>query len=385
MKRHPIVLAAVLALSAAVQAQTLTQPSVIPDARSAALGGTHVAQSDGLSLLFSNPACFTTAPGEFIVSGISAQLSGPVFDIAGLIIDNKMKDLTALSGLMDPYGRLYAAVDSSGPVSIGYVGKGLGIGLFNRSWATVNGSSLMNVDVDAAEELLAIAGYAYRIKMGTALALDIGLSTKSFFRFEMPYPTSLLGLTTLLSDYSSILSSSSYRATTGVGLDAGMRFSVLDRYSFAVAARDAYTPTFFASLPSWTAFVSDPLSAIANASGKGLVPCDLSAGLYADPPLGLLGRYITSWRFMVDYTDILSLFDTVPPNPFLLVSAGTELTLHDVLHIRAGWNQGSPAAGFGLDLTFFDLEVAMFGKELGTELGQRTVYNLLISVNMKIR
>lgn len=388
MRRLPLLLAAVLvsaALAPALPAQAASAASVMPDARAAALGGYHAAETAGLSTLFANPACFTTASGEFVVAGASAQLSGPVFDIAGLIIDDKLKDLTALAGLMDPSGRLYTALDSAGPVSIGYVGKGLGVGLFNRSWATVNASSLMNVDVDAAEELLAIAGYAYRFKLGTAMALDVGLSTKCFFRFEMPYPTSLLGLTTLLSDYGSVLASSPYRATTGVGLDAGMRFSLLDRYSFAVAARDAYTPTFSANLPSWAAFAADPLSAVSTASDKGLVPCDLSAGFCVDPPLGLLGRYISSWRFLVDYRDILSLLDTVPPNPFLLVSAGTELTLHDVLHIRAGWNQGSPAAGFGLDLTLFDLELAMFGKELGTELGQRTVYNLLVSVNVKIR
>jgi hypothetical protein len=376
---------ALFSAQAALSAQTESAPSVMPDARVSALGGKHVAQSDGLSLLFSNPACFATAPGEFIVTGLSAQLSGPVFDIAGLLIKGQQMSTMAVAGLMDPDGRLYTALDSGGPLAVGYVGKGLGLGLFNRSWATVNASSLMTVDIDAAEELLAIAGYGYRIKLSPALALDLGLSTKFFVRLEMPYPTSVLGLSAFMQDYASIFKRTGYRATTGLGLDAGMRFSILDRYAFAVAARDAYTPTFIASIPSLEAFSADPFQIFTNASGTGIVPCNLAAGIYLDPPLGFMSRYLSSWRFMLDYDDILSLFDTQPPNPFLLASAGTELTIHDVLHLRGGWNQGSPAAGFGLDLTAFDLEVAMFGKELGYDLGERTVYNLLISVNMKLR
>jgi hypothetical protein len=291
----------------------------------------------------------------------------------------------AVAGLMDADGRLYTALDLGGPIAVGYVGEGLGVGIFNRSWATVNASSLMNVGIDAAEDLLAISGYGYRVKISPALDLDLGLSLKFFFRLEMPSSTSVLGLSAIMQDYTSIFQRSGYAATTGLGLDAGLRFTVLDRYALAVSARDAYTPTFITAFPSFEAFRADPFSAFLSAGSTGLVPCDLSAGIYLNPPLGFMGRYLSSWSFMLDYADILSLFDTQPPSPWLLASAGTELTLHDIFHIRAGWNQGSPAAGFGLDLTVFDLEVAMFGKELGYDLGERTVYNLLISVNMKIR
>src|SRR5512133_2714183 len=118
MLKQRLFLAALLAFafSAALSAQTESAPSVMPDARVSALGGKHVAQSDGISLLFSNPACLSTAPREFIVTGLSAQLSGPVFDIAGLLIKGQQMSTMAVAGLMDDNGRLYTALDSGGPI-----------------------------------------------------------------------------------------------------------------------------------------------------------------------------------------------------------------------------------------------------------------------------
>lgn len=60
------------------------------------------------------------------------------------------------------------------------------------------------------------------------------------------------------------------------------------------------------------------------------------------------------------------------------------MTLHDIFHIRGGWNQGTFAAGFGMDLTLFSLDIAMFGSELGRDLGDRTEYNLMIGLNFDL-
>jgi hypothetical protein len=172
--------------------------------------------------------------------------------------------------------------------------------------------------------------------------------------------------------------------TTGIGLDAGMRLSFGDSFTLAVAAQDAYTPTFMSNYSSFTGFRQSPQTSLVGSPAMGLVPCDLSVGIYGNPPLGELGRYVSSIEYMADYADILSLFDILPPNPVLLFSAGTEITLHDIFHIRGGWNQGTFAAGFGMDLTLFNLDIAMFGSELGREPGDRTMYNLLVSFNFEL-
>lgn len=381
---RPLAAAAILAVLA-FPAASQTRPFVMPDARLEALGGKHVAQPSGISLLFSNPAGFAAAPGEFIVTELSSRLSGPVFDIAQLFIDGDATEPAAIAGLLDPAGRLYTAADLGGPIAVGYVGKGLGVGFFNRSWAEVNAPSLTRVDLSVSEELLALSGYAFRLKPSPALALDLGVLLKVFQRFEIFYPTNILGLSGLLSSPASILESAGFRTTSGLGVDAGARFSILDRYAFAVSARDAFTPTFTAEFASFNAFSQDPAALFSPGTVRSVVPCDLSAGVYAKPPLGILDRYVTGVELMLDYGDILSLFGPLPPNPFLLVSAGAEVTMHDIFRIRGGWNQGAFAAGFGLGLTLFDLDIAIFGRELGADLGERTIYNLLVSFSVKVK
>ena len=50
---------------------------------------------------------------------------------------------------------------------------------------------------------------------------------------------------------------------------------------------------------------------------------------------------------------------------------GAEVSFFSIFMLRAGLNQGYLTAGFGLHLVFFDLNVAYFGRELGSFAGAK--------------
>jgi hypothetical protein len=355
------------------------------DAREAALGGRHVALADYEGVLLVNPAGLAAAPPGIVFSRASARLSGPIFDVAGMAIEGGTANiLSSVGSLFDAQGRLYAAADVDGPIHFSVISKGFGFGAFNRSRAIVNASSLTNVDVRAIEDLYLLAGYGYGFKLGAGLGLEVGLAAKGFASASMPLDTDILGLMGLLQDMAGAIGTIPLSASPGFSLDAGLRFTAWNgRFALGVAGIDAFGMAWTGGSPSLLGFVADPLGALAGAAGSVLPP-DLSVGVLVTPPLGILGRYVTDIRFMADYSDILSLFDAVPRNPALLASAGLEVTLHDILHVRAGIGEGLFAAGFGLDLTLFNLSMAMYGRELGLEPGSRPVYNILIDMSFEL-
>ena len=161
MNRKYVCVAVVAGFFAAGLSALDVEPFDIPVARFASMGGSHAALADDWSLLFSNPAGLADVKPQLIASQLSAQMTGPLFDIAlatlggGSLMDNFVKVL-ANNGY-----QLYGAGDIAGPLSFGYVGDGIGFGLFNRTHAVVDAASLTNIGILAQEDILLVGGYAY--------------------------------------------------------------------------------------------------------------------------------------------------------------------------------------------------------------------------------
>jgi hypothetical protein len=378
-------LCALLAAASLAAAAQERMPWFPLDAREAALGGRHVALADYEGVLRANPAGLAAAPPGIVFSRASARLSGPIFDVAGMAIEGGTANiLSSVGSLFDADGRLFAAADVDGPVHFSVISKGFGFGAFNRTRAIVNASSLTNVRIEAIEDLYLMAGYGYGFKLGSGLGLEIGLGAKGFARAATPIDTDILGLMTLLQDVEGAMMTVPLSASSGFSLDAGLRFTAWNgRFALGVAGTDAFGMAWTGGSTSLLGFAADPLGALAGATDS-ILPADLSAGVLVTPKLGILGRYVTDIRVMADYADILSLLDPVPRNPVLLASAGLEVTLHDILHIRAGIGEGLFSAGFGVDLTLFNLSMAMYGRELGDEPGSRPIYNILIDMSFEL-
>lgn len=357
-----------------------------PLARLEALGGTHVALTNDFSTLFTNPSGLVSVKEQLNIISIGAKLSGPITAIANMALSLSSGGnlLSSLPELFDANGRLYTQVDLGGPLAFGYVGGGIGFALMNRSWVEVNAPSLMNINLNLKEELYLTGGYAFRISIPNSMKMDFGVLPKGFIRGSFPIKTDILGATALTSKLPSILSTEKFFMTSGIGLDLGIKFSYDKWVSVALVAHDAYTPTFTTQYTSFDGFVSNPVGSKIGTSEFGLVPCKLDFGLSGTLPLFFMEGLLNSITLYADYLDIIDLFSVYPKNPILNASLGSEIILLDIFSLRAGIRDALPSVGFGLNLTYFTVDFAMFGRELGNEPGDRPLFSMLMNVEVKL-
>ena len=317
------------------------------------------------------------------LSELTMAMSGPIFDITSVLLQSVTQDISNLLQLSE---NLYASADIVGPVYFGYIGNGLGFGFFNTTNVKFTSPGPLALNVVAGEQLMLAGGYALRIPFGeeSESALDLGVLLKGSLKGEIDFTSSLLALPTLLSSLGvDLLLAQPFRFVSSIGFDAGIRFSYSDVFAIGIVGRDIFTPTLTQSFSTLGIFLDGTEN---PAPANGTVPLDLTVGLLFSPQLGVLERFINDIRFMLDYKDILD-FLTHPAtarNPVLHASFGMELTFLQILAFRTGFNQGLFAAGLGLDLSIFKLNVAMFGTELSTEPGLRPVFNMNVGFEFRI-
>jgi len=384
MKRSALPVIILLLAVTAVHAQAI--PSLaLPSVRVMALGGLHAAEAHGLDAIFENPAGFAQDGQSLSLGAVTAGLTGPVFDIAGIAMDlmsgSGSMDLGSVVNLLDASGRLFVQADVRGPLQFGYVGKGLGFGLFNRTVAIVNVASLLSADVYIGEELLLCGGYSQRISLGGGHSLDIGIMPKGFMQAGLVLDGTIEDILALQDANAEEAAALPFRIVTGLGFDAGVRWSWNDVVAIGIVAHDPYSPAQITSYTSLDAFLEDPGAARDGDPAYTVVEADLSAGLLWNLPFQFLTDLGARVSLMIDYRDILDLLAIVPRNPILNLGMGIEASFLEILSVRAGLNEGLLSAGFGVDLSFFTFSLAMYGSELGLEPGLRPAYNLAVSLD----
>jgi hypothetical protein len=398
MRRSPTaLLSAVLMLTATLpvfpQQLSLEQAVDIPSARTAAIGGVHVALADDITTLFSNPAGFQTAGPQMSLAELALGLAGPIFDMATVVsqlqVNSDPVSLISSSSVQHLLKNLYAAGILNGPFAFGYVGDGLGFGLFNKSRVVFSTSGAIPVvSAQFEEDIIFTGGYAFSIPLPPAAksTLDIGLMLKTEVQGTVALSKSILDILALFTPPNSptadLILSQPFRLTIGAGLDLGVRYSWNNLLTIGIVGRNLPTLTLIDSYPSLTSFTIST----APQQSYGYVPIDLSAGIMFSPGLGFLDRYISHLKLFLDYNDILD-FLTHPDtamNPILHVGIGAEVTILEILSLRGGFYNGYFSAGLGMDLTIFRLDLAMFGRELSLEPALRPVYNLLIGIEFRL-
>ncbi len=370
-----LVLAAAMASTATGAAAEAIEGFAPYTARNKAIGGNHAALADDFHSYFANPACLAAAPRELYVARLGVRTMGPAFDIASAFIDSANMTTALVDLLADNDYKMYAGAEIGGPVSFGFVGGGLGFGLFNATRAVVNAASASSIGVSVAEDVLLTGGYAFRIDLGGGHALDMGIAAKGFARGEISESLGAIELIDLLDAPEAFLDLP-FSLTTGVGFDAGMRWSWDGAFAAGLAYRDAYSPALVTSYDNATAFIADPASAN-PVSRNAVIDPDLSFGLAFTPRMGKLERFLDSVVVALDYRDILDLFAPLPRNPVLNLGLGLEVGALDIMTFRAGLSETLLTTGFGLDLGFMRFDFTVYGTELGIEPGQRPVYNMM--------
>jgi hypothetical protein len=351
-------------------------------AREKSMGGRHVALADDFSVLLSNPAGLADVPRTFSTADLGVQAIGPVFDIANLVLGQAITTTSVTDFLAANNYKLYAGLDFSGPLALGYTGSGLGFGLFNKTKMIVNVSSASSIGVKVSEAMLLAGGYALKFDLGKGHELAAGVSAKGFVSGELAPTYGIIEAVGLASNPASILGEN-FTITTGIGMDAGLRWSWEGRYAAGLAFRDAYSPAIATVYKSVQDFVSSSAGGKVGSSLYHTLPSSLDLGLMWSPRLGRLGEVIDSFTLAFDYRDILGFLDPVPRNWILNAGLGMETRVLEILTIRAGITDALPAAGVSFDLAVFKLSLSAFGTELGLDPGDRPCYNLLIDFDFK--
>lgn len=374
-QRRAILLSLLILLGAGLFALEV-EPFDLPIARFAATGGPHAALAQDWTLLFANPAGLADARPQLLASQLGARMTGPLFDIAlatlggGSLIDN------FLTVLANNGYQLYTAADLAGPLSFGYVGRGIGFGLFNRSKAVVDAASITNIGVVLQEDILLVGGYSYGLDLGPNHRLEAGLLAKGFARGGLSTTTDALSLATMVSN----AMAQPFELQTGIGLDLGLRWVWKPLgLSAGLACRDLYSPVLVNSYSSVQGFIDNP-QASSTGSVAGEVPRNLDLGLAWTMPEGGLWGLVDSLSVALDYGHILDLWKPFSRNPILNLGVGVETSFLDIVSLRAGFSEGYLNAGAGLDLSVMKLELAVWGSELGLEPGQRPAFNLMSSL-----
>lgn len=369
---------AVFASSLAAQAQPPLDPFSFLSPREKSMGGRHVALADDFSVMLANPAGLADMPKKLSAADLGIQAIGPVFDIANLVVGGDTSVNAITNFLAKDNYKLYAGLDISGPLAFGYTGGGLGFGLFNDTSMNVNVASVSSIGVDAREDILLAGGYALKFDLGKGNELAGGVSAKGFVRGDIFKSMGILEAVGLTSNLGSILDSP-LTISTGIGIDAGLRWSWDGRLAAGLVCHDLYSPAISTQYASTTAF----LNATPGTPSYNTVKRSLDAGFMWAPALGRLGQIIDSFVVALDYRDILDLLNPVPRNPILNVGLGVETRVLDIVTLRAGISDALLSAGVGLDLGVFTINIAAYGAELGLDPGDRPYYNLLVDFDFK--
>ncbi len=358
----------------------------IISARTAAIGGPHVALADDLTTLFGNPAGLRSAKPQMSIAELTLGLSGPVFPIVDVAQDvmggDDPADLLATERVQDLFKNLYSSITLNGPFAFGYVGDGLGFGFFNKTGISLTTvGSIPMVTAVLEEDMVFKGGYAFPIPLPeeTRSTLDVGLMLETFVANKIEVEESIL---TLLGRFQSpsanTLLSQPFFMDVGLGLDAGVLYSWNKFISVGLVGRNL--PMF--TIRNAYSSMRDFLSGGTRTVSYGYVPFDLTAGIMLTPELGALDRYITDLKILLDYNDILDFVthSATSRNPILHLGAGVEMTILEILSLRGGFFDGYLSAGLGLDLAVCRLNLALFGRELSNEPGLRPSFNLLFGL-----
>lgn len=363
-------------IGASDYAYTAVKPE-IASPRLASMGGANPALSAGIDTLSTNPAAFAYVEKEVRILGISAELSGQLFDIPEILHDDDPTD-AMLRSVRENSG-VYVGANVTGPLSIGIVNKNFGFGLFNRTFGSADIASVTSGEITAGEEILVTGGYGVTLLDVGSHELSAGIQIKGFYQLAMCKSGTVATIVDTMKNFK--INGQPLSSTFGFGFDVGVMYRFADQLSLGVVCRDVFTPIFYSVYDSFNDFKSGKKQS-GTSTTYDTIDRDLSVGVAWLAPVPRGWRTLTDFTLSAGYNDILSLTDAVSRNPVLNFTAGAEITFFNILSLRMGIRDCYPAAGVGLDFRFLKLDLSVYGEELGLEPGDRPLYNMAAGITI---
>lgn len=382
MKKFILLSIILLLTSFSLVAQEFSYDLMYPQIRHAridALAGTQITDTSWYYGFLSNPANIGLMDGKkSLISGITLGLGGPIKHL-GIIIDaivNKDEDsLIALSQVMSENKGLDMDLVISGPLQFGSVKNNFGWGFFNQTYLIANIPSINYLEAYAGNESLLRLGIALPIPLLIG-KISIGGAVDLVNRVEGKLASSLVSL---LGDTDFNLIIPLY-TSFGFAADLGLNVKLLNFISLGLVWDDAVIGYFTSKSPNLMEGDFDPTDSYNDLrfGRKVNFGASVSVPLINALTLGI----ITSLDFMLDVNDMIGMIKNAPedPNPILNVSLGAEAVFQKTISLRLGLHEMYPSMGIGAKFGSFNLDFAIFGRELGLEPGARPQLNLSLSL-----
>lgn len=386
MKRKALITILLIAALAAASAQIQFSEIMPKDARSMGMGGAFRVFSQGYSSFFGNPAGFAGSTNSFTIADVSAwAYLAPTSENLGRvrqIIDGSATDTQIINWVGD-WMVSNNGLGAGASVGGGWVGKkGIAVGVTLVTDEVASGDSLLGSKLVSATQANGIIGFAYPIDIGPVW-IKIGADGRVFYRVQSD-PTTGWPFGTLLNDVlNDSFSPSSLNLYGGYGFaaDAGLVAGI----GPAMLGFTARNLGLAFKVGSFTAqdVIDYNISALpfSGTTAAALTPT-YTAGL------GL--RLFENTKFepsvYAEVDDPIALFSSSDILTDLLTSlhAGAQIRILNFLNIRGGLNKGWYSVGAGLDLSFLEIDAAIFTEELGAYPGDKGRSGLSVQAAIRL-
>ncbi|MGO9310939.1 MAG: hypothetical protein ACLQDL_18190 [Spirochaetia bacterium] len=341
-------------------------------------GGSAIADARGYDSLFNNPAGFSRDPSSMTLSSTSVWMysnPGQLAGLAGQLLHGTSTP-ASISSFLDNQVTS-GGVGAGGAWGIGYVGGGLGLGASFILDSVLSGPSYLASTGDLTGTLGLIAGLSVPFDVG-GFRLHVGGDVRPMVRVHaLLTNTVAVGILNALSDGGSVLSQLGAAPAlygVGIGVDLGA-IAELGAFNVGLSIRDLggtqfrYNTTPFSVLTSSLASSLQFPSSGSVVSDQYVIPMDIGMGVSFHPDFGTFNNTIDP-TFSLEMRNIvggLSGTDSV----WTLLHLGIETKFFSSFTFRTGLNQGSLTLGGGLKFLVFDLNFAVFTRELGTYVGEQ--------------
>jgi hypothetical protein len=329
--------------------------------RSNGMGGNHASLADDFETMFINPAGFTTAEDQFSVAN---------FDVTVRDIDTTLRLIS--TNFADP--AVYAAriknrydtgISSNGPLMIGDLRGDGGWALVNRQYLKIwwNRNDVFVLDANVVEEVAFYIGRSFPItNFEETWTFTPGFTLKPNYRVVFaPRDIPATDFRHILRN----LQDQPLEFQMGLGLNGGFLLSFSDMVYFGVTLNDLLSPVYVSHYASYAGFTEG-----AEASTEGLEfmkqSFDISACFRTKNVFP--GEIVWDFVFAIDYHLSTDFLENAERNLLLDIGVGIEFYLLRAFWIRVGWQQMLPGAGFGINLGWMKVDVAVFGETFGDQL-----------------
>ncbi len=382
MKKYKILTILFVITSFALIAQEFTYELAMPEIRHAridALGGKHISDTSWYYSFLTNPGNIGLMGKKSLYPGLTVGIGGPIKytqDIIAIAKDMENDDsISSLAKILSENKGLDLNLVLSGPIQFGSVKNNFGWGFFNQTYLIANAPSISYLEGLVGNESLLRFGYALPIPLGIG-KLSVGGAVDLVNRVEGKILTSV---TNLMSGNSEEMPLPLY-TSFGFGLDVGATLSLLNFITVGLVWDDAVYGYFTSKSSDISSGEIEPDASYQafNFDWKFNLGASVSVPGVNIFTLGV----ISSLDVMLDLHDVIGMMVNDPKkrNPILDVSLGTEAVLFKTISLRFGLHEMYPSAGVGARLGVFNLDAAIFGRELGLEPGTRPQLNLAISL-----